>query len=166
MITEMNPLAEQTPKSQPETNEQSHAFIYIAEHELKLNVQSFDDALLLLVSAMRQCMGLQQAMPGPDSDPEIIYDKVNDAVAAILLDFMPSEALTSEEADQIISQENEQLRQALLKLKATNPRLYRRNVKAYNKAVSEQRARALEAIQAQRQAPQEYRGVEGVEGKP
>lgn len=126
--------------------DQNLRHILIQDQQLSFNIDSFADANLLLLSALRHFMDMQAAMPGETK--EHVYDAVNDAVSAILCDFMPEENFLQEEADDVIRQQNEELQKSFQKLREENPRLYRRNLKAYNAAVGEQRARVLQAQQA------------------
>ena len=125
----------------------SEQSINISETHIGYTINSFDDALQLLTSGLLHMM--EQAKEHGE-DPEIIYDKVNDAVSAILLTFIPQEAPTNTQVDEALELQRQQLQEAFEKLKKENPKLYRRNVKAYNQAVSEQRARALENVQRQK----------------
>lgn len=130
------------PKSTPDPK------IEISTSHIGFQIDSFDEALQLLVSGLLHMMEFAKQR---GEDPEIIYDKVNDAVSAILLSFIPEQAPTNIEVDAALELQSQQLQEAFAKLKAENPKLYRRNVKAYNAAVSEQRARAFESIQSKKE---------------
>ena len=123
------------------------AILKITPTQIETQALNFEDALILISSALLQLM--RGNLASAPNDPELrqaIYDSVNQAMANVLDKFDPSQSPNPDFDPQTeLENENRAIMQQLRTLKENNPRLYKRRKKEYDDLLSEQRARVIQA---------------------
>jgi len=121
----------------------SSTYIKLTQKGIHSNNLSYPDAMQLLFSAVRQ-LSLQILEDNPNLRDDI-YDWVNQASATILQAIDPAaEPNPGFDPDRIIEEENARILNEAEQLQKTNPRRYKKMIKAYRQIKSDLRARALD----------------------
>lgn len=120
-------------------------FIKITEKEMEYENLNFEGALQLCCSALLQ---LARAIVKEHPEPEHVenlYNTMNEAFGQTLHLFAPElEPNPDLDVDTVIALQDTYINDELSKLKAQNPRLYKRKIKEYKKLHDKLRAQTME----------------------
>ena len=120
-----------------------NASIKITPVGLEVSDLNFPDALQLLASAMLQLMNNTLEFASDEKERHAlrgdVYDATNQAFSAVLEAFYPNEDDTFL-PEEVLEIENKVLEDQLEYLRGSNPRLYKKRMKAYRQHLSDMRA--------------------------
>lgn len=125
---------------------EKNTYIKITPLGVETNELTFQDAFELLMSTLRQfSTELIQKFPDNQELKDTIYDWLNQGVSGILHEIAPETDPNPDiDINQVIAMQDLYIKNNLDKMKAENPRLYKKAKKQVETNMEEQRAKILE----------------------